>query len=342
MLRKFFIIVPVVILFYSASCSQEIKMNVYNTTGKIQREDPAINGLIPQDAVVEILAEGFGWSEGPVWVKKGGYVLFTDVPKNSVYKWQEQEGLSLYLRPSGFAFGDKYPGGDVGSNGLFINPVNGELVLCDHGNRCLTELNMKNWSKKIIINSFEGKRFNSPNDVVINSKGHFYFTDPPYGLTAPNYPEKEIDFSGVYHLKPDGRIELVTKEFDYPNGIALSPDEKTLYISNSGKKRIWMTFDIAEDGSTSNGRIFYDATGFNKYGKDGNCDGMAVDDKGNIWATGPGGVMIFTPEGKYLGSVDTGTLVANCKFGGENGNELYIAAHNYLCRVKVNVKGLGF
>ncbi len=337
MLKKFFLIAFVNFFFYSTITCQEMK-----TTGKIYREDPAINELISDDAVIEILAEGFGWSEGPVWIKDENYVLFTDVPNNSIYKWKNEEGLTLFLRPAGYSLGVNFAGGDIGSNGLFMNPLNGQLVLCDHGNRCLTELNQKNWTKKIIIDSFEGKKFNSPNDVVISSKGHFYFTDPPYGLTSPNYPEKELDFSGVYHLKPDGTIELVTKELDYPNGIALSPDEKTLYVSNSGKKRIWMAFDIAEDGTASNGRIFYDATGFNKYGKDGNCDGMAIDEKGNIWATGPGGVIILTPEGKYIGSVDTGTLVANCKFGGIGGNELYIAAQNYLCRVKVNVKGLGF
>jgi len=328
----------VFLLFLTSNAlAQEMK-----TTGKIYRDDLAINKLIPENAVIEILAEGFGWSEGPVWVKDGGYVLFTDIPNNSIFKWKDEEGLSLYLRPSGFALGKNYPGGDVGSNGLFINPLSNQLVLCDHGNRCLTELNQKNWTKSVIVDSYEGKRFNSPNDVVISSKGHFYFTDPPYGLTSPNYPEKELDFSGVYHLKPDGNIDLVTKDLDFPNGIALSPDEKTLYVSNSGKKRIWMAFDVTVDGNTSNGRLFYDATGFNKYGKGGGADGMAIDEYGNIWATGPGGVMIFAPDGKYLGSIDTGTLVANCKFGGKEGNELYIAAQNYLCRVKVYVKGFGF
>lgn len=342
MFKKFFYSLSLILILGFFAIAQEKLMNTYKTTGEIFREDPAINELIPDDAVIEILAEGFGWSEGPVWIKNENYVLFTDVPKNSIYKWKENEGLTLFLRPSGFALGDNHPGGDIGSNGLFVNPLNDQLVLCDHGNRCLTELNQKNWSKKIIIDSFKGKKFNSPNDVVISSRGDFYFTDPPYGLTSPNYPEKEIDFSGVYHMTPAGDIELITKELDYPNGIGLSPDEKTLYVSNSGKKRIWMAFDIAENGSASNGHIFYDATGFDKHGKGGGSDGMAVDEKGNIWATGPGGVMIFSPEGKYLGSVDTGTLVANCKFGGKDGNELYIAAHNYLCRIKVNVRGSGF
>jgi gluconolactonase len=341
MLKKFSIVVSMFILFYSSSCAQEVNMKDYKTIGKIQREDPAIDELIPRDAVIEVLADGFDWSEGPVWIKKEGFLLFTDIPKNSVFKWNEQEGLSLYLRPAGFALGNK-EGGDFGSNGLFINPVNEQLILCDHGNRCITELNRENWSKKIIIDSFEGKRLNSPNDIVISSKGHFYFTDPPYGLPGPDRKGKELDFSGVFHLKPDGSITLITKELDYPNGIALSPEEKTLYIANSGKKKVIMAFDVAEDGTATNGRIFYDATGFDKYGKGGGCDGMAIDEKGNIWATGPGGVMIFTPEGKFLGSIDTDSPLANCKFGGADGKELYITANNYLCRVKVNVKGVGF
>jgi gluconolactonase len=341
MLKKISVVLPLIILFCSSSCTQEVNMKNYKTTGEIHREDSAINDLIPGNAVIEVLAEGFDWSEGPVWVKKDSSLLFTDIPKNSIFKWNEKEGLSLYLRPAGFALGDKQ-GGDFGSNGLFINPVNDQLVLCDHGNRCITELNRENWSKKIIVDSFEGKRLNSPNDIVINSKGDFYFTDPPYGLPRPDYTGKELDFSGVFHLKTDGSIKLITKELDYPNGIGLSPDEKTLYVANSGERRVIMAFDLAEDGTASNGRIFYDATGFTKYGKGGGCDGMAIDEKGNIWATGPGGVMIFTPEGKFLGSIDTGTALANCKFGGADGKELYITAEKYLCRVKVNVKGAGF
>lgn len=318
------------------------QQSTYKIIGTIHRESPEINALIPEDAEIEVLAEGFEWSEGPVWIKDGGYLLFNDIPQNSTFQWNEQLGLKIFLRPAGYAIGDNAPGMERGSNGLYVNPVTGQLVFCDHGNRCIAVLDQKTWTKSILADKFEGKRLNSPNDVVISSRGHYYFTDPPYGLTWPDFPGKELDFSGVFHLRPDGTLSIVTKELDFPNGIILSPDEKTLYVANSGEKKVWLAFDVAEDGSTGNSRLFYDATGFDKYGdaEDGN-DGLAVDASGNIWATGPGGVMVFTPEGKHIGSINTGTAVSNCTFGGPKGNELYITADMFLCRVKVNVKGSG-
>jgi len=314
----------------------------YKTIGVIYRDSPEINSLIPKDAVIEVLAEGFDWSEGPVWIKDGGYLLFNDVPQNTTYKWSEQEGLTIFLRPAGYALGDNPPGIELGSNGLFVHPMTGKLVLCDHGNRCIAVLNRKNWSKSILVDSFEGKKFNSPNDIVISSSGHYYFTDPPYGLSSPDFPGKELDYSGVYHVEPNGSIMLVTKELDRPNGIGLSPDEKTLYVANSGNRKYWVTIDVADDGTTGKRRIFYDATEFDKYGKLGLCDGLTVDTSGNLWATGPGGVMIFTPDGKHIGSIDTGTSLSNCCFGGVEGNELYITSDMYLCRVKLNAKGIGY
>ena len=200
MLKKTLIVFSASILFYSFTLAQGENMRDYKTTGKIYREDPAINKLIPENAKIEILADGFAWCEGPVWIKEGGYVLFSDIPNNSILKWSNEEGLSVYLRPAGYALGNNPPGRELGTNGLYVNPVNGELVLCDHGNRCLAVLNRKNWTKSVIIDSYKGKRLNSPNDVVISSKGHIYFTDPPYGLTGPDYLGKELDFSGVYHL----------------------------------------------------------------------------------------------------------------------------------------------
>ena len=315
---------------------------VYKTIGIIYRDHPEINKLVPEDAVIELLAEGFDWSEGPVWIKDRGCLLFNDIPKNTTYKWSGQEGLTVFLRPAGYSLGDNPPGMELGCNGMFVHPLTCQLVLCDHGNRCIAVLNQDNWVKSIVVNRYEGKKLNSPNDIVISSKGHYYFTDPPYGLTWPDFPGKELEYSGVYHLDPEGEILLVTNELDRPNGIGLSPDEKTLYVANSGERKIWLAFDIADDGTAGSSRIFYDATGFDRYGQLGSCDGLAVDAAGNIWATGPGGVMIFTPDGKHIGSIDTGTRVSNCCFGGSEGNELFITADMYLCRVKLNIKGTGY
>lgn len=324
---------------FNISFAQE---NTQKTIGTIHRDNQEINCLIPADAVIEILAEGFDWSEGPVWIKDGGYLLFNDIPQNTTFQWSEKNGLTIFLRPAGYGLGDNPPGNELGSNGLYVHPVTGQLIFCDHGNRCIAVLDQEKWTKSILVDKFEGKRLNSPNDIVISSTGHYYFTDPPYGLTWPDFPGKELDFSGIFHLSPDGILSLVTKELDRPNGIGLSPDEKFLYVANSGDKKVWLSFDVADDGSTSNSRLFYDATGFDKYGKGGGNDGLAVDASGNIWATGPGGVMVFTPDGKHIGSIDTGTNVSNCCFGGPDGNELFITADMYLCRVKVNVKGIGY
>jgi len=331
---------------FLASCSG-VENITYQTIGEIERLDPQISKLVPEDAKIEILADGFGWSEGPVWVMDGQYLLFNDIPANTLYKWTEKEGLSVYLRPAGISSGGDPKFQQFGCNGLFINPVNNRLILCEHGNRCLSQLDDKLWMKTVVVDQYEGKKFNSPNDVVISSKGHFYFTDPPYGLkrvdgSVDKNPLKELDYSGVYHHSPDNTTTLITKELDRPNGIILSPDEKTLYVANSSDRAIWLAFDVAENGSTSNSRIFFDASDLRKSGKKGGCDGMAVDTEGNIWATGPGGVLIISPEGKHLGTVHTGESIANCCFGGINGDYLYMTSHMYLCRVKVTVKGNGY
>ncbi|MBN1479789.1 SMP-30/gluconolactonase/LRE family protein [candidate division KSB1 bacterium] len=326
------------IVFCTAIVAQDMK-----TIGLIHREDSAVNILIPEDAVIEVLAEGFDWSEGPVWIQDGGYLLFNDIPPNTLYKWNESDGLSVFLRPAGYAIGDNPPGREVGCNGLFVNPTNGQLVLCDHGNRCLAQLNQQNWIKTVLIDKFDGRRLNSPNDVVIRSDGHIYFTDPPYGLLGQeNNPAKELDFNGVFHLSPDSAIELITKELPRPNGIILSPDEKKLYVANSASNAIWMVFDVEENGSASNGRIFFDANSLRAAGKRGGCDGMTIDTKGNLYATGPGGVLILSPDAKLLGTIETGAATSNCCFGGDNGDELYITSDMYLCRVKTLAQGIGF
>lgn len=199
------------------------------TVGAIERIDPALDALLPSGAAIEVLAEGFDWSEGPVWIQDGGYLLFNDIPQNTLFRWDEANGLTVFLRPAGYAFGDNPPGRELGSNGLFVHPLTRQVLMCDHGNRSIMQLNMKNWTKTVVVDRFDGKRLNSPNDLMISSTGHLYFTDPPYGLKdLDKNPEKELPYSGVFHLTPDGKLSLVTTELPFPNGIALSPDEKTL------------------------------------------------------------------------------------------------------------------
>lgn len=328
--KLFFFCAAYLILGITSASSQ--------TFGVIHRVDPRVNQLIPADAKLEKLAEGFDWTEGPLWLPNEKCLLFTDIPKNTIYKWKEGEGISVYLRPAGYT-GENPPGIELGSNGLTLNP-DGHLVMCDHGNRCVSQLNAQNFTKKILADKFEGKRLNSPNDCVFKSNGDLYFTDPPYGLRGLNKdPQKEVAFNGVYRLSKDGKLTVLTKEFTFPNGIAFSPDEKTLYVAQSDPdKAIWMAFDVLPDGNIANGKIFFDATSWVKQGKKGLPDGLKVDASGNLYATGPGGVMIFSPDGKHLGTIETGEATSNCAFG-DDGSVLYITADMYLCRIKLSTKG---
>jgi len=311
----------------------------FPTIGEIIREDPKIDELIAPDARVEVVSCCFEWAEGPVWIKEGGYLLFSDIPRNSIMKWKEGEGVSLFMKPSGYTGVAPY-GPEPGSNGLVLDPQ-GRLVLCEHGDRRVSVLYWDG-GKRTLVDSYEGKRLNSPNDAVFASNGDLYFTDPPYGLPKQwDDPRRELDFCGVYRLSRDGKLALLTKELSRANGIALSPDEKTLYVANSDPKRaIWMAFPIQPDGSLGPGRVLADVT--NLVGKlPGLPDGMKVDRQGNLWATGPGGVHIMTPEGKRLGRISTGERTANCAWG-DDGSTLYITADMYLCRVKTRTKGLGW
>jgi gluconolactonase len=310
------------------------------TLGTIERLDPRFDRLVPKDARVERIAEGFDWSEGPVWDKKGQFLLFSDVPLNTVFKWQEGQGISVFLKPSGYT-GTAARGGEPGSNGLLMD-ANGRLILCQHGDRRVARLDADG-KFLTLAEKYMGKRFNSPNDVVRKSNGDLYFTDPPYGLLGLNKdPAKELDFNGVYRISPDdGAVTLLTKEMTFPNGIALSPDEKTLYVANSDfKKAIWMAFPIKEDGTIGEGRVFADVTSSVGTRK-GLPDGMKVDASGNLFATGPGGVLVFAPDGTHLGTFNTGEATANCGWG-EDGSVLYITADMYIGRVRVTTKGLGF
>jgi gluconolactonase len=307
----------------------------------IDRSDPAMAALVPANARLEILADGFRWTEGPVWRRSGNYLLFTDIPNNTVQRWDEQRGLAVFLRPAGY-IGSDPPGNELGVNGLVFDRED-RLIMADHGNRQIARLDESNFTRTTLASHYQGRRLNSPNDLVIHSNGDIYFTDPPYGLRGLNQsPAKELDFNGVYRLRPNGEVTLLTRELTFPNGIAFSPDERTLYVANSDRQRpIWMAFDVQPDGSIANGRVFFDASALAAQGRPGLPDGMAVDREGNLFATGPGGVLILSPEGRHLGTIETGRPTANCTFG-DDGSTLYITANTTLMRIRTNARGLGF
>lgn len=306
---------------------------------KILRFDPRFDKLIPADAKIEVIASGFAWSEGPVWRKddSGGYLLFSDIPRNSVFKWKEGKGISLFLSPSGYT-GNTFYGKEPGCNGLILDPK-GRLVSCEHGDRRVSVLT-ENGGKRTLVDNYEGKRLNSPNDGTYKSNGDLYFTDPPYGLPMwDKDPRCELHFFGVYRLSPDSKLTLLTKEMTRPNGIAFSHDEKILYVAQSDPDAaIWRAFEVKGDGTLGASRVFYDATENVKKNLPGLPDGMKVDNKGNLFAAGPGGIFVFDPDGTLLGRLDTGEKTGNCCWG-EDGTKLYICADNFICRIQTTTKG---
>jgi gluconolactonase len=321
----------------------------YPAFGTIERKDPAFDNLIAPHTIVENLADGWDWAEGPVWIKDGGFLICSDIPKNSIIKWSDKDGKSVFLHPSG-SEKDQPDLKESGSNGLVMAP-DGGVVLMEHGDRRVTKLDLKTMKKTVLADHTpDGNRFNSPNDGCFKSNGDLYFTDPPYGLKRKDYkegdkvefPGMEMDYSGVYRLTKDGKLTLLTKEMTKPNGIAFSPDEKTLYISNSDPdKAVWMAFDVKDDGTLGKGRVFYDNAENVKLKLKGLPDGMKVDKDGNLFATGAGGVFVLTPEAKLLGMLSTGVATANCNWG-DDGSTLYICADKNLCRIKTKTKGNGW
>ena len=312
----------------------------FTKVGEVERLNPAFEELISPDAHLEQLGEGFEWAEGPVWNRQEGYLLFSDVPNNVVNKWDERKGLMMFLKPSGYT-GKKQIEHPQGSNGL-VYDLQGRLVLCQHGDRRVARLEGKKFVT--LAARYQGKRLNSPNDGAYKSNGDLYFTDPPYGLAGgDDDPERDLDFCGVYRLDKKGKLTLLTDELTRPNGIAFSPDEKLLYVAQSDPDEpIWKVFDVQDDGTLADGREFFDA---GQLAKDKNNlglpDGLKVDEKGNLFATGPGGVLVISPHGKHLGTLRTGVATANCAWGG-NGSTLYITAHTYLMRIKTKTRGAGF
>lgn len=307
------------------------------TIGSIERLDPAMDSLVPRNAAIEVLARGFDWAEGPVWVDDGGYLLFSDVPKNRIYRWQDGN-LAVWLEPSGYT-GDVPRGGEMGSNGLRLDPQ-GRLVLCQDGDRRIARLDAPLSAPAPVFTTladrYEGKRFSSPNDIVSDSRGVLYFTDPPYGLPeGPGDTTRETSFNGVYRLGTDGVVTLVTDALSLPNGIGLSPDEKTLYVSNSDPSRaIWMAYDLLPSGRVARPRVFFDATDLVADTNPGLPDGLKVDRAGNLWGAGPGGILVFAPDGRHLGTIRTPLPTANEAFD-RDGTTLYMTADSLLLRLRL-------
>lgn len=307
--------------------------------GTIHRLDPKFDELVPKDAKIEVLSSRFQWAEGPVWDKASGSLFFSDVIANQTMHWKEGEGVSVYLRPSGYT-GPIHPrySKEPGANGLMMDHE-GRLISCEHGDRRLSVLT-KGGGKRTLVDNYEGKRFNSPNDGCVKSNGDIYFTDPPYGLPEQEGPPRELDFCGVYRLATDGKLTLLTKEMTRPNGIAFSPDEKTLYVAQSWPDEAIITaYPVKDDGTIGPGKVLINETADVKAGKPGLPDGMKVDVDGRLWATGPGGVWIILPDGTPLGRIDTGVPTANVAWGGDDGSVLYMTANKGLLRVKTGTKG---
>jgi gluconolactonase len=306
------------------------------TIGTIEKMDPALDAIISPNAKAEILAEGFDWSEGPLWIEKINALIFSDVPQNIVYKWTAEKGKEVYLTPSGYTDSAKR-GGEMGSNGLTLDN-NGNLVLCQHGNRQVArmESGVDNPQPLFVTlaGKYKGMRFNSPNDVVFNSKGEIFFTDPIYGLETQSDtdPKKETPYNGVYKVKTNGEVVLLVDSITRPNGIAFTPDEKKLIVACSDpQKPNWYIFDMDENGA-KNGRIFYSCALEDRM--PGLPDGLKIDKNGNIFASGPGGIRIFNPEGKMLGRLRLDNPASNCALSPDE-KTLYVTNDMYVLRLKM-------
>jgi gluconolactonase len=304
--------------------------------GEVVRLDPALDGVVTPDARIEKLAEGFTFTEGPVWDATAGALLFSDPNENAIYRWTEDGGVEVFRANSGYTGFDIGAYGQPGSNGLTFDHQ-GRLTIAEHGNHRISRLE-KNGVLTVLAERHEGKRLNSPNDLVYRSDGTLYFTDPPFGL--PQFlddPMKELPYSGVYSWR-DGELRLEASDLTGPNGVAFSPDERFLYVTNwDTKKKVVMRYPVAADGRLGAGEVFFDMTGAPG---DEALDGIKVDQAGNLFVSGPGGAWIISPEGKHLGTIEAPELPANFAWGDPDGRTLYMTARTGLYRIHLNIPGI--
>ncbi len=304
--------------------------------GEIEVVSNEMAKVVKKDAEIEVIADGFQFTEGPLWVADKEMLLFSDVPGNTIYQWTEEDGASVFVEPGGYT--DPTPrGGFMGPNGMILNQE-GKLWICQHGDRRIAELDapLDDPEAKFttVTGEYEGKKLNSPNDLYLTKAGDLYFTDPAYGFEGgPSDPKRELDFAGVYKLSKSGELTVLVDSLSTPNGISIFPDGKTLLVANTaGPSRGWYSYDIADDGSVSNGKVFATPGDIRTQG---GCDGLKIDDKGNVFATGPGGVWIFTKKGKLIGKIKVnGLTAANVELSPDD-KTLYITATDKLLRVKM-------
>lgn len=324
----------VLTLVFLISCKVTVDGDESETFGSIDRMDPTLDNIIEAGATLEVLSNGYEWSEGPVWVESENMLLFSDVPTNKVYKWTASDSVELYLQPSGYTGEEASASNEQGSNGLALNSA-GQLVICQHGDRRVAimdaPLNAPVPKFVAVADNFDGKKFNSPNDVAVRKNGDYFFTDPPYGM--PKDEAQQIHFQGVYRVS-NGTVTLLVDSITRPNGIAFMPDEKTVLVANSDpQKAIWYSFTLTQEGTLTDAKVFHDATEAAK-NENGLPDGLKIDRQGNVFATGPGGVWIFNRDGKILGKIKIPAATANCALSSDE-KTLYMTADSYLLRLKM-------
>jgi gluconolactonase len=322
---------PVALLTLALSALLVAPAQMTETLGRIERMDPRFDAIVAPGTVIEKVADGLAWAEGPVWDAADRSLLFSDVPRNAIFRWRADAGVALYLSRSGYSGDGPFAGREPGSNGLTFDRE-GRLVFCQHGDRRVVRRE-NDGRLTVLADRFQGKRLNSPNDLVYASNGDLYFSDPIFGLPQTfDDPDKELPFQGVFRLTATGVLTAIVTDLRSPNGIGLSPDERTLYVSNSQSSRpIWMAYELDASGTMVKERQFAEASAWIRPG-DGLPDGLKVDAAGNLFATGPGGVHVFAPDGTRLGRIETGVPTGNVAFGPDG--VLYIAANHWILRLQ--------
>lgn len=339
-LKKFAIVLLGTLFGLVAACDSQnpVELNI-ESAGSVVRLDPALDAIVPIDAVVEKVAGDFLFIEGPVWMPGSpGRILFSDIPASTVYSWSEDGGLDVFLQP--VTPDDSETGASGGSNGLALD-TEGRLVLCEHGNRRVARLE-NDGSRTTLADHYNDKRLNSPNDIIFHSTGAAFFTDPPYGLEGlDESPAKEQPHNGIYRLDLDGTVTLLSAGQTFPNGIGLSPDERTLYVANSDSplRPHLMAYPVSDDLTLGEATVLFDASGLTGEIYNGTPDGLTLDRSGNIYASGPGGVMVLNAQGKHLGTIELDEVAANVGWG-DDGKTLYISASTSLYRIKLTAEGL--